>query len=58
MIGRQLSALLDERPAFYHSIVLLGPRWIPWCRVERRFPLKDGVEVVPVSAIPDVLAGW
>jgi hypothetical protein len=24
--------------------------------VERRFPLKDGVEVVPVSAIADVLA--
>ena len=42
---------------FWHAREDLHPtRTVVVAPVERRYPLKDGVEVVPVSAIPELLA--
>ncbi|MGP1683224.1 MAG: DUF4143 domain-containing protein [Giesbergeria sp.] len=42
---------------FWHARAdLQATRTVVVAPVERRYPLKDGVEVVPVSAIPELLA--
>lgn len=53
----KFSAAPTVSKGFWHALEDLRPtRTVIVAPVERRFPLRDGVEVVPVWALPDLLA--